>query len=295
MDISWDDARLFLAVAETGSVSGAARRLMLGQPTVTRRLAALEYQVGTPLFRRSVEGASLTTVGERLVPSARKMAEWAGELQRAVEASDGSPRGLVKVTASPFVSFDFVAPFAGLVAKKHPGLRLEVISSIQYLDLVRGEADIALRGKAPANPDLTVVHTLEVDNAVFVSRELKARLPKRPKLNEIPFCAWSPPYDMIPPNPQLQAAIPNFEPAFTADHFLIMLAAANAGVGAMFLGRVQHRFSKDSPLVPLDLDLGPHAKQELHLVCPKSALDIPRVRRVVEMLVAELKAAKRAR
>jgi hypothetical protein len=61
----------------------------------------------------------------------------------------------------------------------------------------------------------------------------------------------------------------------------------------MVLGRVSHRFSRDSALVPLDLDLGPHGKQALHLVCAKSALDIPRVRRVAEMLVDELKRTKR--
>ncbi|MFT3712971.1 MAG: LysR family transcriptional regulator [Archangium sp.] len=293
MDISWEDARLFLAVAETGSLSSAARRLKLGQPTVTRRLAALEYAIGTPLFRRSVEGAALTQVGERLLPSAKKMAEWAGELHRAAEASDGAPRGLVRVTASPFVSFDFLAPFAGFVAQKHPGLRLEVISSIQYLDLARGEADLALRARAPQNADLALVHTLHLENAVFVSRELKARLPRKPTLAQIPWVAWCPPYDMVPPNPQLEAAIPNFTPSFTADHFLVMLAAAFAGVGAMILGKVQHRFSRDSPLVPLEVDLGPWSKSELHLVAPKSALDIPRVRRVADLIVDELKATKR--
>ena len=82
MDISWDDARLFLAIAETGSFSGAARRLRIGQPTVSRRLAALEYAVGATLFRRSVDGAALTAAGERLVLPAKKMAEWAGELHR---------------------------------------------------------------------------------------------------------------------------------------------------------------------------------------------------------------------
>jgi DNA-binding transcriptional LysR family regulator len=292
-DLSWEDARLFLAVAEAGSVSGAARALKLGQPTVTRRLATLEYQVGTPLFRRSVEGTSLTSVGERLLPAAKKMAEWAGEWSRAVERADGAPRGLVRVTASPFVAFDFVAPFAGLVASKHPGLQLEVLSSVQYLDLARGEADIALRGKKPQNPDLSLVHTLPIENAVFVSRELKARLPKRASLRDVPWVAWCPPYDAIPPNPQLEAAIPNFTPVFTADHFLVQLAAAEAGVGAMVLGRVSHRFSRGSSLVPLELDLGPHSRSELHLVCPKSALDIPRVRRVVELLVDELKQTRR--
>ncbi|MFO0595307.1 MAG: LysR family transcriptional regulator [Myxococcaceae bacterium] len=292
MDISWEDARLFLAVAEAGSLSGAARALRLGQPTVTRRLAALEYALGTALFRRSVEGAALTAAGERLVGPAKKMAEWAGELQRAAAANDSTPRGVVRVTASPLVAFDFLAPFAAFVAQKHPGLRLEVSSSVQYLDLGRGEADVALRGKAPSNPDLKVVESLQLESSVFVSKELKARLPKRPKLSDIPFVAWCPPYDAVPPNPQLEAAIPGFTPSFTADNFLVMLAAAEAGLGAMVLGRVKHRFSRESRLVPLDLDLGPYARQTSYLVCAKSALDVPRVRRVVELLQDELKRAR---
>jgi len=293
VDISWEDARLFLAVAEAGSLSGAARALRLGQPTVTRRLAALEYALGTALFRRSVEGAALTAAGERLVGPAKKMAEWAGELQRAAAANDSTPRGVVRVTASPFVAFDFLAPFAAFVAQKHPGLRLEVSSSVQYLDLGRGEADVALRARAPSNPDLKVVESLQLESSVFVSKELKARLPKRPKLSDIPFVAWCPPYDAVPPNPQLEAAIPGFTPSFTADNFLVMLAAAEAGLGAMVLGRVKHRFSRESRLVPLDLDLGPYARQTSYLVCAKSALDVPRVRRVVELLQDELKRARR--
>lgn len=293
MDISWDDAKLFLAIAETGSLSGAARQLKRGQPTVTRRLALLEYTVGATLFRRSVEGASLTSAGERLVGPAKKMAEWAGELHRAAEANDGAPRGLVRVTSSPFICFDFLAPFAGMLGEKHPGLRLEVLSSVQYLDLGRGEADLALRARAPSNPDLQLVHSMEIESAVFVSKALKAKLPRNVTLQKLPWVAWCPPFDSIPPNPQLEAAIPNFTPAFTADHFLVQLAAAEAGVGAVVLGRVSHRFSRESTLVPLELDLGPHAKSALHLVCAKSALDIPRVRRVAELIVDELKRTKR--
>jgi DNA-binding transcriptional LysR family regulator len=231
MDISWDDAKLFLAIAETGSLSGAARQLKLGQPTVTRRLAMLEYTVGAALFRRSVEGATLTTAGERLVGPAKKMAEWAGELHRAASANDGAPRGLVRVTSSPFICFDFLAPFAGLLSDKHPGLRLEVLSSVQYLDLARGEADLAMRSRAPSNPDLQLVHTLEVESAVFVSRALKAKLPRKVTLQTLPWVAWCPPFESIPPNPQLEALIPDFTPAFTADHFLVQLAAAEAGLG----------------------------------------------------------------
>lgn len=288
MDISWEDARLFLAVAETGSLSGAARRLQLGQPTVTRRLAQLEYLVGAKLFLRSVEGAALTAAGERLVGPAKKMAEWAGEFHRAAEARDGAPRGLVRVTASPWACFDFLAPFAGFVAEQHPGLRLEVLSTVQYLDLVRGEADLALRTRPPQTPDLKTLHHQEMESAVFVSRTLKARLPRRVTLAELPWIAWAPPYEAVTPNPQLEAAIPGFTPAFTADSYLVQVAAAEAGLGAVVLAKKPHRFSRATTLVPLEVDLGPHTKQDLYLVCARSALDTPRIRRVGELMVKEL-------
>jgi DNA-binding transcriptional LysR family regulator len=287
MDISWDDARLFLAIAETGSFSGAARRLRIGQPTVSRRLAALEYTVGAALFRRSVDGAALTVAGERLLVPAKKMAEWAGELHRAAESADSSPRGIVRVTATPFMSFDFVAPFAAYVAQKHPGLRLEVQSQIQYLDLARGEADLALRGRPPTSTDLKLVDTLEVPNAVFVSKALKARLPKKVTFQQLPWVAWAPPFEAVPPNPQLESMIPGFAPSFTADNYLVMLAAAEAGLGAMVMARMNHRFTRPTQLVTLDMDLGPFSRSQTHLVCAKSALDIPRVRRVSELLQEE--------
>src|SRR5215510_8260376 len=111
MDISWDDVRIFLAVAEAGSVSGAARQLRLGQPTISRRLAEMEQAMGSRLFARGVGGATLTSAGERLLAPAKKMAEWAGEVARAADTHETTPQGLVRITASPFLCFDFVAPF----------------------------------------------------------------------------------------------------------------------------------------------------------------------------------------
>jgi hypothetical protein len=70
--------------------------------------------------------------------------------------------------------------------------------------------------------------------------------------------------------------------------------AAEAGVGAIFLAALRHRFSRDTPLVPLGLALGPHAKSSLQLVCTKSALAVPRIRAVAELLRDELRWAERA-
>ncbi len=293
MDIAWDDLRLFLAVAEAGSLSGGARLLRIGQPTVTRRLAALEYAMGAALFRRSVDGAALTAAGERLLEPAKKMAEWAGEVGRAAEKVDQVPAGLVRVTASPFLSFDFLAPFAGWLAQKHPGLRLEVISAMTYLDLSRGEADLALRLKLEKSEGLKVLYTLERENAVFVSRSLAQKLPKKPKWSDIPWVAWAPPLDAMAPNPQLEAAIPGFRAAFTSDNFLVQYAAVCAGVGAMVMPKVRHRFSRPTSLVPLNVELGPNATSRVYLVCAKSAWDIPRVRKVGGLLIDELERVSR--
>jgi DNA-binding transcriptional LysR family regulator len=288
MDIGWDDLRLFLSVAEAGSLSGAARKLRIGQPTVTRRLAAFEHALGATLFRRSVAGAALTSAGERLIAPARKMAEFAGEAGRAAASRAQKPVGVVRVTSSPLVCFDFLAPFAALVARRYPGLRLEISSTMSYVDLHRGEADLAIRLRAPDQEDLEVVAHAEVAGAPFVSRALRDKLPRKPKLHEIPWIAWAPPFDALPPNPFLAAHIPNFEPVFSSDNILVNLAAAEAGVGAMVLGRSRHRFTRPGPLVPLPLELGPEARTGLWLVCARSALHIARVRAVADLLVAEL-------
>jgi DNA-binding transcriptional LysR family regulator len=293
MDIPWEDVRIFLAVAEAGSVSGAARQLRVGQPTVSRRLSLLEHRLGATLFRRSVKGVALTADGERLVPAARKMAEWAGEVGRVAESPGQGPRGLVRVTAPPHLSHDFLAPFAGMLAAREPGIRLEVLSSIELLDLARGEADLALRTRPPADPDLVLVRTFTFEARVYVSAALAARLPRRPTIAQVPWIAWAPPYDAVSPNPELRALAPGLVPAFTSDNFLVHLAAAEAGVGAVALVLPRHPLLRPRALVPLPIDLGPHGRAALHLVCARSALDIPRVRRVADLLVAELERTER--
>ena len=294
MDATWDDIRLFLAVAETGSVTGAARRLKIGQPTVSRRLAELEYRLGAVLFRRSVRGASLTAAGERLLSPARKMAEWAGEVGRVAGGSGATPTGIVRVTAAHGVAADFVAPFAGWLAAKYPDLRLEVLSALHSVDLARGEADLSIRIRSPERPELKTLHNLTFDSAVYVAKNLAARLPHKPHLAALPWIAWAPPYDRVPPNPLLEATIPGFTPVFTSDNFLVNMAAAEAGVGAIILPRLRHRFSRSTNLVRLPLDLGPEASGSLQLVCVRSAYDIPRVQLVADLLTAELATAKRA-
>jgi DNA-binding transcriptional LysR family regulator len=287
MDIPWNDVRLFLAIADTGSLSAAARELGLAQPTVSRRLAQLEEQLGYPVFQRSVEGARPTAAGEKMLAPARRMAEWAGELEQIAGGGDASPSGVVRITAPPGVAFDFVAPFAARMRRALPEIQLQVLSSIRYLDLSRREADLALRIEPPAHRDLVTVASLEIDNVVCAAPSYIATLAERPSLADIDWIGWAPPFDHLSPNPELAQLIPGFQPAFASDDFLVQLRAAEAGVGAMVLGRPDARQARASVLEVVELDLDMHARSGLHLVATRSALTIPRIRAVVDQLMVE--------
>ncbi len=287
MDIPWDDLRLFLAVAEAGSLSAAAQRLRVAQPTVSRRLAELEVTMGEPLFVRGVSGAAVTAFGERLLAPAKRMAEWAAEVERAAEKGETAPSGTVRVTAAPGIAFDVLAPFAAALREELPEVRLEVVSTVNYLDLSRREADLAVRTTKPTQRDLEVVASLDLVAVAYGSREYAAKLPRKAKVKDVDWIGWAPPLDHLSPNPELARMIPGFRPVFASDDFLVQQRACEEGLGGLFLGRVKHRFSRDTGLVELDLDLPP-IPAGIHLVAAKSALAIPRVRAVADRLAAEL-------
>ncbi len=288
MDLAWDDVQIFLAIAEEGSLSRAAKSLRVGQPTMSRRLADLELRLGYPLFHRKVEGAVLTSAGERLLEPARRMAEWAGEVARAAaQGETGVPRGLVRITAPPSVAFDFIAPFATTLREALPEVRLEVTSTPRVLDLSRGEADLALRYGAPSSRELMSFGSVTLPSAVVVARSYAARLGERPLLEDLDWIAWGHPFEDVSPNPELAALVPNLQPVFTSDNYLVQWRACEAGVGAMLRG---HRFSFPSPVVALDVDLGHHASAVLHIVCARSAVAVPSVRAVASLLLTALEA-----
>ena len=294
MHISWDAAELLLRVAESGSLTKAALALGVTQPTVSRRLAALEAQIGESLFVRSVDGVALTPAGERLVEPARRMAENHGDFERAASGADAPPRGVVRITAPPGIAYELLAPFAASMRTALPEITLEVLSSVRYVDLVRRDADLALRASPPVTRDLVCLASIEEPVAAFASPAFARRLPSRPTLGDIAWIGWTENHAELPPNPQLRARIPDFVPAFASDDFLVQLRAAEAGAGAIVLSKRTSRRALPSTLVELGITLGP-MKAGIHLVCARSALAIARVAKVAELLSAELKPAARVR
>ncbi|HXU61832.1 MAG TPA: LysR family transcriptional regulator [Polyangia bacterium] len=289
MDIEWDDWRLFLAVATAGSMSGAARALRVGQPTLSRRIGLMEERLDGALFVRRPDGVTLTALGERLLPAAQRMADFASEATRVIAGGERRPEGRVRIAAPPGLAFDFVAPVAGVLRRRAPGLRLELRADVDYVSLSRGEADLALRFRPPSEHDLVGLAAIPMRVAAFAAKSYARRLPKTYGFGDLDWIAWAPPYEQAPPNPQLLAVLgERFAPVFTSNDFLVQISALEAGVGAMILGRRFHRLTRVEHLVELNLDLGPGSNVTCHLVVAKRMIDVPRIRAVADALIGEL-------
>lgn len=146
---NWEQLRTFLEVVRDGSLSGAARRLGLTQPTVGRHIDALEAALGLPLFTRSPRGLLPTSTALDLVPHAESMAAASAALLRAASGEAATDRGTVRITASEIVGCEVLPPILAGFRRSHPRVELELTLSNRNEDLLRREADIAVRMNRP--------------------------------------------------------------------------------------------------------------------------------------------------
>ena len=149
----WNDFRYFLAIARAGSLAGAARELAVEHTTVGRRLSALEAELGARLFLRGTDGLTATEAGRGILPIVEEIAERFEAIDRRVSGADSRIMGTVRFSVSEAFSGYFVQHFAAL-RQRHPGLMVQISSGNQNADLLRGEADLAVRARPVTEPDL---------------------------------------------------------------------------------------------------------------------------------------------
>lgn len=180
--IQWDHWRSFIAVADEGSLSAAARVLALTQPTVSRHIDLLEDTVGESLFLRSPQGMGLTDLGRQLLPEARAMAASAAALERTASAPGDAPEGIVRLSASEVVGAEVLPAVLTPLLVAHPALEVELVLSNRNEDLLRREADLAVRMVRPTQSGLVARKVAEVKIGLYAhARYLAARgMPKTP-------------------------------------------------------------------------------------------------------------------
>lgn len=168
--IDWSLIQAFLAVAETGSLSGAGRQLGLSQPTLGRQVQALEAQLGAALFLRQPRGMALTEAGQALLGPARAMQEAAAALALAAAGADTGLSGTVRLTASDFVSTYHLPPILARLRRDAPELEIELVSSDSTENLLFREADIALRMYRPRQLDMIARHLGDLSLGLYAAR-----------------------------------------------------------------------------------------------------------------------------
>ncbi|CAH0248428.1 LysR family transcriptional regulator [Roseomonas sp. CECT 9278] len=154
----WTCARAFLALAEEGSLSAAARVLGLTQPTIGRQVAALEAQLGLALVERAGRGLVLTPGGADLVDHLRAMGAAAERVALAAAGRSQVIEGLIRITASEVYSAFLLPPVIATLRAAHPGIAVEVVATNHPTDLLRREADIAIRNFASTQPEVIARH-----------------------------------------------------------------------------------------------------------------------------------------
>ena len=143
--MDWDDLKVFTAVAHSGSVRAAARRLGIHHSTVARRLDHFEKRLGTVMFNRTPEGLKLSADGQLVLLQAEQVEGQIDDIERILVGRDQRRQGHVRITFPEPVGTSFLMRDLGLFVTAYPDISLDFIGSYEALSLTRGEADIAVR------------------------------------------------------------------------------------------------------------------------------------------------------
>jgi DNA-binding transcriptional LysR family regulator len=154
--LDWNDLRYFLAIARAGTLAGAARELRVEHTTVGRRLSAIETALGARLFTRGPDGFTLTDAGTEILPLAEEVAARIERIERCASGADARIEGTVRLTTSESMG-GYIVPRLRALRERHSALIVEVLSGNRAFDLMRGEADLAIRVRDVAEPELELV------------------------------------------------------------------------------------------------------------------------------------------
>ena len=167
----WDDLRYFLAVARQGSTIAAGRALQVNQSTVHRRLTVLEHRIGRPLVKRHPTGYRLTELGEVMVAYAEGVEQAVQAFEQQLEAMRRDAVGVVRVTCpEPIIYRITQSSLLDRFHARYPGIRVEFVMSDKYLDLAKGEVDVALRSGDTDDNELVGRKIADSIWAVYASR-----------------------------------------------------------------------------------------------------------------------------
>ena len=287
-NLDWNQLKAFLETAETGSLSAAARKLGLTQPTLSRQVAAIEQRLGVTLFERVGKSMALTPTGLDLLEHARAMGSAAEVLGLVATGRSQAVGGVVSVSATDAVAAYLLPPLVRRLREQEPGILIEVISSNALSDLLRREADIAIRHVKPEQPEL-IARLVREATAGFYASEGWVKAHGHPRTAEQ---AATLPFVGSDRSGQLLAylkhhGLPLTEANFScyADHSVPHWALVQQGMG---IGVVGDDMVRDTPGIVRVLDDVPPVRFPIWLVTHRELRTSRRIRVVFEALAQGL-------
>jgi DNA-binding transcriptional LysR family regulator len=175
--MEWSDLRVFLAIARAGTLAGGARLAGQTQPTMGRRLRALEEALGSALFQRTSEGLVLTAEGEAVLGHAERMEQEVLAFQRKLAGQDAIVDGTIRVSSSDWFGVHMLTPVCGEFRRRYPGVALELVTDSRLFSLSRREADVVFRIRPFDEPDVVQRKLMHIPYAAYVARG--AEIPRR--------------------------------------------------------------------------------------------------------------------
>ena len=170
--MEWSDLRIFLAIAREGTLGAAARTLGQSQPTMGRRLRALELAVGQTLFQRTGDGFVLTDEGAEVLNHAERMEDEALALQRQLTGQDQHLDGMLRLSSSDWFGAHILTPVIAEFARMQPRVVVELITSASHYSLSRREADMVFKIRPFDEPETVSRRLMHVSYAVYIKAGL---------------------------------------------------------------------------------------------------------------------------
>lgn len=279
-----DDLRVFLAIIRTGSTVGAARRLGIDHSTVSRRLAALEDQLGVRLFDRSPRGLAPTEDAGSLIAHAERVEKELIAAAMSITGKTAAPAGVVRLATPEIFGTGLVAPCLPQFHAQYPGLTLELAPESRSVSLSKREADVAITLRPPPRGRLVVRKLADYNIGLYCAKtylEYHGGIDDVSALREHRFVAYIDELLDYPELNALEAAIPGAIPVFRSSSSAAQHAAIAAGLGLGML----HRLAADQdPRLQRVLPDKINAERSYWLVMHSDLQRDPRVRAVSEFL-----------
>jgi DNA-binding transcriptional LysR family regulator len=287
-NLDWNQLKAFLETAETGSLSAAARKLSLTQPTLSRQVAAIEQRMGVTLFERVGKTMALTPTGLDLLEHARAMGTAAEALSLAATGRSQAVGGVVSVSASDAVAAILLPPLVNKLREQEPGIVIEVIPTNALSDLLRREADIAIRHVKPEQPEL-IARLIREASAYFYASKAWVKTHGHPRNAEdaahLPFVGSDRAgrYLGYLRAHGLKVNETNF--SCYADHTMAHWALVQQGLG---IGAMMEEIAREAPGMVRVLDELPPIRFPVWLVTHREFRTSRRIRVVFEALAQGL-------